>query len=218
MPYKNREDRNRYYRQWYKNNPGKRKEYNKEYYKNNRERLNECGKKWRENNREKVNEYSRKYYENYPERVKGYQKRWRDNNPNRKRTEKSKENHKIYMRYKRRTDPKYNLNHKISREIYKSLNGNKYFKKWETLVGYTLIDLIKYLKRTLPEGYTWQDFMQGKLHIDYIIPINAFNFTRPEHIDFKRCWALENLRLLPARENISKKDKLSKPFQPALKI
>ncbi|GAI61384.1 unnamed protein product, partial [marine sediment metagenome] len=38
------------------------------------------------------------------------------------------------------------------------------------------------------------------------------------HIDFKRCWALENLRLLPAKENMVKHNKLDRPFQPALRI
>ena len=64
----------------------------------------------------------------------------------------------------------------------------------------------------------WQDFMEGKLHIDHIIPISAFNFTKPEHINFKRCWGLSNLRLLPAKENRIKKDKIIKPFQLALQI
>jgi len=70
----------------------------------------------------------------------------------------------------------------------------------------------------MPKGYCWQDFLEGKLHIDHKIPISAFNFTKSEHIDFKRCWALSNLQLLPARENIIKSNHLSKPFQPALKI
>ena len=35
---------------------------------------------------------------------------------------------------------------------------------------------------------------------------------------FERCWALKNLRLLPAKENFAKKDKLEKPFQPSLMI
>lgn len=32
----------------------------------------------------------------------------------------------------------------------------------------------------------------------------------------RRCWALKNLRLLLAKDNIKKKDKLKKPFQPSL--
>ena len=35
---------------------------------------------------------------------------------------------------------------------------------WKQLVPYTLIELKKHLKKTLPENYIWKDFMQGKLH------------------------------------------------------
>ncbi|GAG98711.1 unnamed protein product, partial [marine sediment metagenome] len=91
-------------------------------------------------------------------------------------------------------------------------------KHWEDLVDYKLNDLKKRLFQTMPNGYCWQDFLDGKLHIDHIVPIVVFNFTQSEHTDFKRCWALNNLQLLPARENMIKHDKLTKPFQPALSL
>ena len=122
-----------------------------------------------------------------------------------------------YGRDKYRADEKYSLNSRISSTIWKSLRTNvKGKKEWEGKVGYTLKHLVKHLKKTIPKGYNWQDFLDGKLHIDHIIPKKVFNFTEPEHTDFKRCWALENLRLLPARENIIKNAKLIKPFQTAL--
>ena len=123
-----------------------------------------------------------------------------------------------YENNRRKIDLKYNLNHRMSARIYQSLKRNKSIKHWEDLVNYTLTDLIRRLKETMPEGYTWQDFLEGKLHIDHIIPISAFNFNEFIHIDFKRCWSLENLRLLPARENLAKSNHLSQPFQPALQI
>ena len=58
----------------------------------------------------------------------------------------------------------------------------------------------------------------GDWHIDHKIPISAFNFTKPEHEDFKRCWALSNLQPLWAKDNISKNAKLEKHFQPSLAI
>lgn len=36
--------------------------------------------------------------------------------------------------------------------------------------------------------------------------------------DFKRCWALRNLQLLPAKDNLRKNAKIGKPFQPSLGI
>jgi len=128
---------------------------------------------------------------------------------------------KYYNKYQSerlKTDIKFRLNRNVGRLIRKNLKGNKAGRRWESLVNYTLNDLIKKLKKTLPKGYIWQDYLIGKLHIDHIIPISAFNFTRPEHTDFKRCWALSNLRLLPAKENLIKHNHLIRPFQPALKI
>jgi len=104
----------------------------------------------------------------------------------------------------------------ISSSIRIMLKGNKQGRHWEDLVGYELNDLIKRLKKTIPKGYTWQDYLDSKLHIDHIIPVSVFNFTKPEHLDFKKCWALKNLQLLPAKENLEKHNKLDKPFQPCL--
>lgn len=115
-------------------------------------------------------------------------------------------------------DLKFNLNEKIRRLIAKPLKKGKKNRHWESLVGYTLMDLKKRLTKTMPKGYTWQDFLNGKLHMDHIVPLSKFNFTKSEHIDFKNCWALRNLRLLPAKENLVKSSKLEKPFQPSLKL
>jgi len=183
------------------------KKYRKQYWKNNSEQLIKKHLEWQKNNPEKANKNNVKWQKNHPEWWKKYHNH--KNNP---------EYHRQYMKYKRKTDLKCNLNHKISRGIYKSLKGNKQGRRWEKLVGYALNDLLKRLKRTMPKGYIWQDYLRGELHIDHIIPISVWNFNKPEHIDFKRCWALSNLQLLPAKDNLSKHNKITKPFQLALKI
>jgi len=122
-----------------------------------------------------------------------------------------------YMRMRRQTDLKVNLNDKISHAILKSLKGNKAGRSWEELVGYTVEDLQKRLKKTMPKGYNWDDFLNGKLHIDHIIPKSVFQFESSNHPDFQRCWALKNLRLLPAKENLKKHAK-HEPFQPMLML
>lgn len=42
--------------------------------------------------------------------------------------------------------------------------------------------------------------------------------NNPEHIGFKCCWKLDNLRLLPAKENLIKNNYLIQPFQLILRI
>lgn len=89
-------------------------------------------------------------------------------------------------------------------------------RRWQSLVGYTLEQLMRHIESQFLPGMTWENY--GKWHIDHRIPISAFNFEKPEDIDFKRCWELRNLRPLWAIDNIKKWAKLSKPFQPSLRL
>ena len=115
-----------------------------------------------------------------------------------------------------RTDPAYKLSERMRRAIGNSLKGNKNGWHWETLVGYTVADLKEHLESQFHLGMSWANY--GDWHIDHVIQISAFNFTRPEDLDFKRCWALQNLRPLWAFENQSKGAKLERPFQPTLQL
>jgi len=103
-----------------------------------------------------------------------------------------------------RKDPMWRLNKRISNRVRRSLKGTKIGRRWKDLLGYDVADLEKQLLSTMPEGYTWQDFVDGKLHVDHIKPISAFNFDSPEHPEFAECWALDNLQLLTAFDNMSK--------------
>jgi len=121
---------------------------------------------------------------------------------------------RIYLK----KNPQHRLSSLFSWGIRNSLKRyRKAHRHWESLVSYTYKELEKRLKITIPDGYNWQDYITGQtdLHIDHIIPVSAFNFNKPEDIDFQRCWALDNLQLLPAKKNISKNNKLEKPFQPS---
>ena len=196
-----------------------KKEYQRNYYQKNKDKISKQVKQWKIDNPE----YNKQWAKDNPKHNK-QNKQWRENNPEYNKQyyidnkEKIKKHYNRYRIIKRRTDIKCNLNNRITTAINISLKGNKNGRHWETLVGYTLDDLVKRLKKTMPEGYGWQDYLKGKLHIDHIIPVSVFNFDKPEDIDFQNCWALNNLQLLSARENIIKSNKLDNPFQPALKI
>lgn len=235
MAYKDKEKEKAYRREYYQRNKENRKAYCRKYYKENREktrkkrRENMVDKKiydreYYQNNKERIYKRNRKWVENNSERVRELEKKWVRENIERARAKNRNwiKNHRDkinkYKKHKYNTDKKYNLANKMSNSIKRSLSNNKAGRSWESLTGYTLADLVKQLNETMPAGYTWQDFLSGELHIDHIIPISAFNFTKPEHIDFKKCWYLENLRLLPAEENMIKHNKLDRPFQPALRI
>jgi 5-methylcytosine-specific restriction endonuclease McrA len=66
-------------------------------------------------------------------------------------------------------------------------------------------------------GMTWENY-GTTWHIDHKIPIAAFNFERPDDIDFRLCWSLKNLQPLEVTKNLSKGGRVENPFQPSLAI
>jgi hypothetical protein len=133
---------------------------------------------------------------------------------------KPKEEKLAYRRFceskRRKEDIKFQIKSRMRCQIWLSLKHGKGGKKWEELVGYTVDDLKRHLERQFRGGMSWDRFMSGDIHIDHIIPIDAFNFASTDDLDFKRCWSLKNLQPLWVKENLSKGSKLIKPFQPYL--
>lgn len=219
-------------RQWYKANSGKkceyakkyreanpeharkyqeahlkeRREYSRRYCEVNREKLREHSRQYYEVNRERRREYSRQYYKTNSEKRYQHTRQWLKNHPEKV--------HEYNCRHRNST--KERLSESMSASVYRSLKGNKNGLRWETIVDYTVEQLRKHLEKQFRSGMTWDNY--GTWHIDHIIPINVFNFEKPEDLDFKRCWGLKNLQPLWAKENISKGAKISKPFQPSLTL
>lgn len=183
------------------NNRGKISQHQKEYYQNNAELLKEKGKKYYQDNLEKMRKKNKEYYWDNLGKHKEYGKKYRSNN-----RDKARQSQKEYMKRKRESDPVFKLNHNISTGIYNSLKGNKNGHHWEDLVGYSLSDLKNHLEVQFKDGITWQNY--GKWHIDHIVAKSLFNIKGPKSKGFKKCWALENLRPMWAKENIKKKNKL----------
>lgn len=102
---------------------------------------------------------------------------------------------------RRANNPTRRINGRMSARVRQSLKGQKNRRSWETLVGYTLADLEARLRQTIPLGYTWEDFLSAELEIDHNRPVASFSFTSAEDAEFRECWALSNLQLLPKLEN-----------------
>ena len=139
-------------------------------------------------------------------------KKRRKANPEKVKTQKRK----YYI--KKRNDPIFKLNRVMSGGIHKALRGGKNGCHWENSVDFTLDNLIKHLEKQFTKGMTWNKFLIGEIHIDHIVPRKVFNFTKPEHTDFKKCWALKNLQPMWALDNLKKGANLEKHFQPSLAI
>jgi len=122
---------------------------------------------------------------------------------------------------RRRMKPKALVHGRVSalvRWTLKRVGSSKARINWQALLGYSQEELEAHLLTTIQKGYCWQDYISGALHLDHIVPVAAHNYRSADDIDFKRCWALSNLRLIPKEENYLKRAKLFKPFQPALCI
>lgn len=176
----------------YKINKTQIRSKNKEYYHANKEQEKKRNRitnsVWRKANTDKI-------------------RRWREAN-------KDKINARIIERAK--LDPKFRLNRRFRSHISRSLGKSKNGRHWGNLVGYTIDDLKHHLEKQFKTGMTWENY--GEWHIDHIVPVSAFNFSSPDHHDFKRCWALSNLQPLWAKDNIRKRAKLTHHFQPSLAI
>lgn len=162
----------------------------------------------RELNRDKKRAYDKEYRSKNKKLIAEKHKIYRQNNPDIS-LRRDKDNLREWKREKYKTDLKYRINSLMSSSIAGSLKKNKTSKNglsWLDYVDYSIEDLVKHLKKSLKKipGHTWNDFMEGRLHIDHILPKASFKFDSPDHPEFKRCWSLENLRLLPAIENMSK--------------
>lgn len=137
------------------------------------------------------------------------------------RTKQYYENHKKernqYIKNKIQNNPQFRLNFTMANNIRKSLKGNKAGRHWEDIVGYTLQDLRKHLKKQFDKNMDWNNY-GSYWTIDHIIPISIFNFKTFNNINFKECWNLNNLRPLEKIKNIKKSDKLIEQFQQYLAI
>jgi hypothetical protein len=100
--------------------------------------------------------------------------------------------------------------------IYLALKGKKNGRKWESLVGYTLEELMQHLEKQFQPGMTWENY--GEWHLDHIQPRAAHFYTNSTDPDFQRCWSLDNLQPLWAKDNKVKSAKIIQPFQPTLDL
>lgn len=133
-----------------------------------------------------------------------------------------KENAKIYARNKR-TDPCVVLRENISRSIKYALKTRGLSKNrhaLENFLPYSIQELKDHLEKQFEPWMSWENWGLYRLedwddndpktwtwHIDHIIPHSAFHYKTMEDQSFKDCWALDNLRPLNAKQNITDNDR-----------
>ena len=103
--------------------------------------------------------------------------------------------------------PMNKLTKRISSGIRKSLRKNSIPKKQNAFsyLTFNVHDLRRHLESQFTDGMSWDNMSEW--HIDHIRPISSFSYTSTDCEDFKKCWALNNLQPLWAKDNISKNNK-----------
>lgn len=200
----------------YQNNKEKAAESSRAWRAANKERKRAADTAWRNANADKVLASQKKWYATDPlakENKAAYSKKWRAENP-----EKVKEIIKKSTA-KRQSRPEVRVNNAIGRAMRASLGkGEKAGRKTFAILGYSKKELMTHLEKQFQPGMTWENYGLNGWHIDHIIPKSIFNYKTTDDIDFKRCWALNNLQPMWATDNRKKYAKYDKPFQPSLAL
>jgi len=102
-----------------------------------------------------------------------------------------------------RQNTKNRLSGSMSAMMRFALKGKKVGRYWESLVDYTLQDLVKHLENLFNKNMCWANY-GFYWHIDHIKPQSLFHYETTEDLEFQKCWALENLQPLEKIANIKK--------------
>jgi len=174
-------------KEWQKKYPERTIEIKRRWKKNHPDKVREVNKRWRKNNPEKVNEYMRKWRKNNLEKTREYMNKYVGE----------------YAKNKRKICPKFKIDKNMASIIGTCLKGRKAGRKWESLVNYTIDDLIKHLEKQLNENMTWDNYGSYWV-IDHIKPKSLFKYKDSEDKEFQKCWGLNNLQPLEKIANIKK--------------
>lgn len=104
----------------------------------------------------------------------------------------------------RRKNPVFALHGAVSASIREYLKTGKGGHKAFDLLGYGREELAAHLERQFTKGMSWENYGKFGWHIDHIVPLASFSFESSDDPDFRRAWALSNLRPLWAKENHAK--------------
>ena len=195
-----------------------------------RQRLmkNERNRRWKKANRDKVRAARKRYTIKYPEKVKqesivfrqehpDYAKKWYT-----KHKEEAKEWWQNRSEEQKAAKAEYNKNWKnkqytentiyrlriiISTSMMRSIKKNKTNKRLYRYLGYTIEELKEHLEHQFEDWMNWDNLgltatkEKETWQIDHIIPVNTFNIKEIGDEEFRKCWALSNLRPLDSYLN-----------------
>jgi hypothetical protein len=182
--------------------------YQKEYYQDNREKFESYSKKRRENNRDELIAYAKEYYQENKKELRAKAKEYR----NAHRAEKNKAQNSA-----RKNNPNEKIRHRVSNLIRLTIQRQGSSKNGSSItkyIGYSIQELKDHLEKLFEPWMTWQNWGMYDLdtwddtnpttwtwQLDHIIPQAMLPYQSMEDDNFKKCWALDNLRPYSAKLN-----------------
>lgn len=132
-----------------------------------------------------------------------------------------------YQTNRRKRDPVYKIRKYVSTSIYQLLKrqgGNKRGKSVMDFLPYIIGDLVHHIEQQFKlsgnewmnwnnigkyNSKTWNDNdpLTWKWNLDHIVPQAQLPYDNMEHPNFKKCWALNNLRPYSAKLNVIEGDR-----------
>jgi len=190
------------------------KEYNITYRKNNKEKYRKYkqteeykqkSKEYKQKTKQHIQKWGKEYFINNKEKIMKYRQ---DNKEKILKTNSKRRAERVS------TDPSFKLRILISaylRSTFKKKNGESMLKH----LPYTLDELKKHLESQFEPWMSWNnhgryspktwndnDSLTWTWQIDHIVPHSIFKYESIQEKKKKKCWALENLRPLSAKQNI----------------
>lgn len=181
--------------------------YNRKYYQKNKEEIKTQTKTYREENREWALDYAKQYYEDNKEELKAQAREYR------------KENKEQVNRWRKdaRSTPWGRIHHNVSNLIRITIQRNGSSKNGNSIIKcltYSISELKDYLEKHFEPWMNWDNWgiydknawddsnsTTWTWQIDHIIPQSDLPYVSMEDDNFKKCWALENLRPYSAKLN-----------------
>lgn len=185
-------------KKYYEANKGEIIIRTKTYYENNKEEMDIQKKQYREDNKEKKAISDKQYRENNKEKIKKYKKE--------------------YQKNRRKNDPIFKLRQNISKNINRALKqsgSSKIGKSCLKYLPYTINELKIHLQNQFKDWMNWDNWKIYNLktwddnneatwtwNLDHIIPQSDLPYSKMTDENFKKTWALSNLRPYSAKQNI----------------
>lgn len=205
--------------EWYAKNTEKARQIGREYYYQNREKMIENSRRYKEEHKEERSQWGRQYRAQHREARSLYGKRYREDNKEKiyikTHSVEHKKNKNLKYVEKYNSDVFFKLRKRISNSIYYAIKAQNSTKKGSCLkhLPFTIKQLKEHLQDLFEPWMNWENHGNynpecRSWQIDHIIPQVMFPYDSMEHENFKKCWALENLRPLESAENLLKRDRL----------